>query len=73
MPYILHPFGNFTAEKMVHGWNGRGRGKTRDERRDERQLSLHLLVDLGQDLRVPEQGVLLLADLDGAATELYSK
>lgn len=43
-----------------------GRRETRDS------WSLHLLADLGQDLGVPEQGVLLLADLDGAATELYS-
>jgi hypothetical protein len=50
-----------------HRWNGRGWG--RRETRDS--WSLHLLVDLGQDLRVPEQGVLLIADLDGAATELY--
>lgn len=29
-----------------------------------------LLVDLGQDLGVAEEGVLVLADLDGAAAEL---
>lgn len=33
-------------------------------------MSIHLLVDLSQDLRVPEKGVLVLADLDGATTEL---
>jgi hypothetical protein len=33
-------------------------------------VSVRLLVDLGQELVVAEERVLLLADLDGAAAEL---
>jgi hypothetical protein len=36
-------------------------------------LATNLLLDLGQDIVIPEEGVLLLADLDGVTAELRNE
>lgn len=42
------------------------------ERHNERGV-VPLFVDLGEDLRIPEEVVLLFTDLDGATTELRNE